>query len=152
MKDVNRLTIKFRDAIDAAKNAGDFNKDFSFCNFPIGCCGDASVLLAQFLLASGIRTYYVCGTCRDGSFENIQSHAWLLADKQTIIDITGDQFKYNSHFLNYDKPAYIGAMDNFHRLFKVEKRDVHETVDIDELNSMCKPRLNELYRIISKYT
>lgn len=50
-------------------------------------------MLAQFLLENGIRTYYVCGEYRDGSFENFRSHAWLLANNQIIIDITGDQFR-----------------------------------------------------------
>lgn len=98
MKDIKRLVKQFRGAIDVAWGAGDFDKDFSFKNFPCGCCGDTSDLLAQFLLENGIRTYYVCGTYRGGSFEGYQSHAWLLTDNNTIIDITGDQFKYNPDF------------------------------------------------------
>ena len=29
--------------------------------------------------------------------------AWLLTDNKTIIDITGDLFRDNKDFLNYDK-------------------------------------------------
>lgn len=151
MKDIKRLVNQFRDAIDAAKDIGEFDKDFSFYKFPRGCCGDASDLLGQFLLENGIRTYYVCGTYRDGSFENIQSHAWLLTNNQTIIDITGDQFRKNTSFLNYNKSVYVGPEDNFHRLFEVEDRNIHKNIGLDALSSMCQPRLNELYRKIIKY-
>lgn len=150
MKDIKRLVSKFRDAIDVARHLGDFDKDVSFYKFPRGCCGDTSDLLAQFLLKNGIKTYYVCGTYIDGSFENYQSHAWLLTDNHTIIDITGDQFKNNPNFLNYDKSVYVGAEDDFHRLFEVEDRDIHENIGLDALGSMCQPRLNELYRKIIK--
>jgi hypothetical protein len=151
MKDIKQLVNQFRDAIDVARSAGEFDNDITFRNFPRGCCGDASDLLAQFLLENGIRTYYVSGTYRDGSFEEIQTHAWLTTDDQTIVDITGDQFKYELVFLNYEKSVHVGAMDDFHKLFEVEDRDVHENNGIEALGSMCQPRLNELYRKITKY-
>jgi len=151
MKYIKRLVNQFRNAIDVARDAGELDKDISFYKFPRGCCGDASDLLAQFLLENGIRTYYVSGTYRDVSFENIQTHAWLLTDNQTIIDITGDQFRDNPDFLNYDKSVYVGAEDDFHRLFEVEDRDVHENISLDALGSMCQPRLKGLYRKIIKH-
>ena len=49
-----------------------------------------------------------------------------MVDKYIIIDITGDQFSGKSTFLNYDKSVYVGEGDDFHRLFEVEDRDVHE--------------------------
>ena len=38
------------------------------------------------------------------------------------------QFSGKSTFLNYDKSVYVGEGDDFHRLFEVEDRDVHEHV------------------------
>ena len=151
IKDIKRLANNFRNAIDIARELGEFERDLSFCNFPRGCCGDTSDLLAQFLLENDIRTYYVCGTFRRGSFENFQSHAWLLMDNQIIIDITGDQFRNNPDFLNYDKSVYVGAEDDFHRLFEVEDRNVRENFGLDALGSFCQPRLYGLYRKIIKY-
>lgn len=151
MKDIKRLANQFRNAIDQARDVGEFDKDFSFYKFPRGCCGDASDLLAQYLLDNDIRTYYVCGNYSNGSYESVQSHAWLLTDAQTIIDISGDQFRNNSEFLNYDRRVYIGTEDKFHRLFKVEDRDVRKNVGLDALGDMCQSRLNELYRKIVKY-
>lgn len=146
-----QLVTQFRQAIDNAKNAAEFTHDFSFSKFPRGCCGDASDLLAQFLLDQGIKTYYVCGTYYGNSTEDIQTHAWLLTNKNTIIDITGDQFKFSSTFLNYNKAIYVGKMDDFHKLFEFENRDVHENTGICNLGSMCQHRLFELYRIILTY-
>lgn len=151
MKDIKRLANQFRNAVDAARDAGEFDKDFSFNNFPRGCCGDASDLLAQYLLDHGIRTYYVCGTYSNGHFENIQSHAWLVTDDQIIIDITGDQFRNNSEFLYYDKTIYVGTKNIFHDLFRIEDRDIHENRGLNSLGGMCQSRLNELYNKITKY-
>jgi len=149
MKDIKSLANQFREAIEVAKEAREFYKDIVFRNFPIGCCGDTCDLLAQFLLDNDIEIYCVRGTYRDGSFEDIQSHAWLLADNQIIIDITGDQFRYTPHLLNYNKSVYVGAENDFYRLFEVDSIDVYE--GIDALGDGCQGRLNELYRKIMRY-
>lgn len=149
--DIRQLASQFRNAIDIARDAGEFNEDISFYKFPRGCCGDTCHLLAQFLLESGIRTYYVCGWYIDGGIENNQSHAWLLTDNKIIIDITGDQFKYNIDLLNYDKSVHVGPKGDFHRLFQVEDRQVYENTGLDSLSSICQPRLKELYQKITKY-
>ena len=152
MEEIKRLVKQFRDAIDKARDAGDFDNDFSFDKFPRGCCGDTSELLAQFLLENGIRTFYVCGMYNHNSFENSQTHAWLLTDNHTIIDITGDQFRDNPIFLNYDKSVYIGDEDDFHRLFRVNPRNIKKTNGICSLASHCQPRLYNLYDKIIKHS
>jgi len=68
-----------------------------------------------------------------------------------FIDITGDQFKDNRIFLNYDKSVYVGEKDDFHKLFVVEDRDIRENNGINTLGSMCQPRLNDLYKKITKF-
>lgn len=149
---IKLLATHFRSAIDTALSEGKFDKDFSFYNFPRACCGDASELLAQYLLSNGIKTYYVCGNYYfDDITMNSQSHAWLWTADRTIIDITGDQFKHDSTFLNYDIPVYVGPKDEFHKLFKVENRDVYENMGLSALNDMCLPRLSFLYQIIGMY-
>lgn len=152
MLNLKDFASKYRFAIDKAITAGGFNGDFSFCDFPRGCCGDASVLLAQYLLVNGIKTYYVCGNFYyDNPSGGAQSHAWLWTEDKTIIDITGDQFKNNSTFLNYNVPVYVGPMDRFHKLFEVEDRDFHENIGLEAVGSICLPRLSKLYSTINKY-
>lgn len=146
------LATRFRHAIEAACANGEFSDDFSFGHFPRACCGDASDLLAQYLLDNGIATYYVCGEHYDDDSEsNGQSHAWLKTADDTIIDITGDQFKYDPTYLNYNESVYVGMIDEFHELFSVEDRDVHENHGLQALGDMCLPRLMKLYRIILRY-
>jgi len=62
-------------------------------------------------MVNNIISVRVCGTYRDGNPENTQSHVWLLTDNHIIIDITGDQFKYNPDLLNYRKTVYVGLED-----------------------------------------
>jgi hypothetical protein len=144
------LALKFRRAIESAQKEGRLNYDFAFRRFPHGCCGDTSDLLAQYLLDSNIRTNYICGT--KGLLDSCQSHAWLETEDHIIIDITGDQFKNNFEFLNFNMSVYVGKKSKFHQLFNVDdRRDVTPNNGISGLGSMCQERLWRLYNIISDY-
>ena len=112
------LISNFRNAIDKAKSDGRFSKYSYFRDFPIGCCGTTSDILGTYLLEKGIHTRYVCGIYRGSGFENTQSHAWLILDDSTIIDITGDQFKYNELFYNNNEKVYVGKKNKFYKLFE----------------------------------
>lgn len=151
MKQIRDLAICFRNAIELALNAGEFDDDILYRRFPRACCGDTSDLLAQYLLDNGINTEYVCGTYRENTEGYGQSHAWLLVNKSIIVDITGDQFHNNPIFLSYDKSVYVGKGDKFHDLFEVEDKDVHETRGIKALGGSCAPRLWTIYKKILKY-
>ncbi|NKC59074.1 hypothetical protein HED34_03745 [Vagococcus fluvialis] len=132
--EIEILVSNFRYAIEQAKENGEFKKDFCFANFPRGCCGDTSFLLAQYLLKNNIKSYYAWGFFNNDEIEELQSHAWLLLDnKKTIVDITGDQFMNDELFYNYDKSIYIGEEDNFHKLFNVNEWHITENLGIDSL-------------------
>mgnify|MGYP001103032460 FL=1 len=133
MDKIYELAKKYRNAIEEAKEEGEFIKDVRFCQFPSGCCDDACDLLAQYLLEHGIRTHQVLGAYRDGIFENNTGHAWLIKGK-IIIDITGDQFRYDRTFLNFNEPVYV------------ERDRICENIDIKS-----SVRLYNLYKTISKY-
>jgi hypothetical protein len=143
MDKIYELAKKYRNAIEEAKEEGEFIKDVRFCQFPSGCCDDACDLLAQYLLEHGIRTHQVLGAYRDGIFENNTGHAWLIKGK-IIIDITGDQFRYDRIFLNFNEPVYVGRENEFYRLF--ERDRICENIDIKS-----NVRLYNLYKTISKY-
>ncbi len=151
MTDIERLVNQFRGAIDEARKAGAFAHDPLFCRFPHGCCGDASMLLAAFLLENDIKTNRVCGAYINDSFRNPQTHAWLLIDNHIIVDITGDQFKDNQKLLNYDKSVYVGKEDDFHELFEIKENNSHESTPLDALSNLTRIRLKELYHEIIKY-
>ncbi len=149
MKNIKKLAEQFRKAMDIAKDLGDFNNNSTLCRFPCGCCTVASGLLAQFLLENDIRTYEFYGTYRDEN--EIQSHEWLLTKDDIIIDITGDQFKYNPIFLNYDATVYVGIMDDFHRLFKIEQDNFYENMGLASFNVTVRQSLSMLYNKIISY-
>ena len=137
------LISNFRNAIDKAKSDGRFSKYSYFRDFPTGCCGTTSDILGTYLFEKGIHTRYVCGTYRDNGFENIQSHAWLILDDSTIIDITGDQFKYNELFYCNDKKVYVGKKNEFYKLFE-EDFPPHEIYCLDYED-------RAIYNIIKEY-
>ena len=160
---IRRLSIQFRRAIEKARDVGEFERDICFFQFPQGCCGDASDLLNEFLMNNGMSLWYVCGThyyhgkSTEEAFYKMQSHAWLTTEdprknqRYAIIDITGDQFKKQKDYLNYDIPVYVGEMDDFHRLFRVEPFDIRPCCRLAELGALCRTRLVTLYQIITSY-
>ena len=83
------------------------------------------------------------GAYRDGIAENNTGHAWLIKGR-IIIDITGDQFRYDRIFLNFNVPVYVGKENDFYRLF--ERDRICENTDIKS-----NVRLYNLYKTISKY-
>lgn len=146
-----KIAAAFREGIERAKNAGEFSQDVLFRDYPRGCCGDASVLLGHYLLSKGIKTYYVCGHYRQEDFENYQSHAWLITINGIVIDITGDQFRYETRFYNYNIPIYVGDNDEFHDLFEIEPRDIRMSVSLEKINALNNNRLPRLYKTIIQY-
>ena len=151
MEEVIGLVMQFREAIEIARYENEFREDICFGSFPLGCCGDTSDLLAHYLLKHDIETYYICGNYYGDNEGYGQSHAWLELSDGTIIDITGDQFKYNDIFMNYSIPVYVGEKDEFHAMFDVDDRDIRKGVALEYLGEVCYPRLKCLYDIISKY-
>ena len=101
MEEIITLVSQFRKAIESAKEDGCFDNDKSFSYFPRGCCGDATDLLIHFLLQHNIKSYYICGTYYGNDEGFGQTHAWVQLLNRVIVDITGDQFKNKSVFLNY---------------------------------------------------
>ena len=85
---IKRLVIKFRKAIDAAQNDRRFDKDIFFKNFPSGCCGDTSDLLAEYLRKHGIITIW-CSMQR-GDY----THAWLVVKDDRVKTPTHETYAY----------------------------------------------------------
>lgn len=152
MENIRLLVEQFRKAIEKAQQNGEIDELEFFKRFPKGCCGNASNFLGHFLLQNGIESYYIYGCCPSSDItENPQSHAWLLLEDDTIIDITGDQFKDDFHFLNYNHPIYIGKTDDFHKLFNCDIRDKRKSVPIEKLYIFNMQMFSDIYKKIIKY-
>ncbi|WP_026841647.1 hypothetical protein [Citrifermentans bremense] len=79
-----RLAERFRCAI--LRSNPRMGRLITLRGFPVGACGDASLLLAKYLQVNGCgRSHYVLGK------RNGRTHAWLQLGDFTI-DITADQF------------------------------------------------------------
>ena len=52
-KTLYNLATTFRQAIEKANAAGEFDNDMTFYHFPRGCCGDTCYLLAEYLSWNG---------------------------------------------------------------------------------------------------
>ena len=144
MKPIIDLVCEFRQAIDIAKANREFNYRDRFSGFPIGCCDDACDLLGKYLYEKDIHTIQIQGTFRDGNPEHTTGHAWLQLDDGRIIDITGDQFRYDELFLRFDEPVYVGKTSEFHSLFEIDRTIANCDVDRNF-------RLKEMYEIISNH-
>jgi len=85
--ELTKLATEFRRMIENS----DWSKlTMEFEYFPFGSCGDASILLAQYLLDEGFDTpTYV--SAQLNLRERNPGHAWLELDG-VIIDITADGF------------------------------------------------------------
>lgn len=116
MPDLYEIASAFRTAIEEAVRAGEIREMMSF---PTGCCSFASDLLQRYLLEEhGLFTWYMSG--RYGYGWDGESHAWVETQEGTVIDITGDQYKYKS--LKFTEPVYVGPRaDGFHDMFELDK-------------------------------
>ncbi len=75
-------------------------------DFPRGACGDAALLLAEFLSEHGYGPFrYVLGGREE------RSHAWIEGNG-LIIDITADQFS------DFDEPVFVSKRSSWHEGFK----------------------------------
>lgn len=118
------LVVNFRKAIEMAKanhEPGDFFRDF-----PLGQCGNTSDILAQYLIDNKFGPVtYVNGTYYGDNWDCEKSHAWLVVEG-LVIDITGDQFKYEEEPLRCDLPVYIGPMTEYYQIFEIDPGGMNE--------------------------
>ena len=85
---VREIAVAARRAIEASPRLsveGEF-ADSWFDAFPLGCCSDACLLVAEIYRAHGFAVALAHGQRGSGS------HVWLLVDG-VIVDLTADQFE-----------------------------------------------------------
>jgi hypothetical protein len=119
---IETLATVFRRAIEES----DVSSDIGFKKFPRGACGDASLLLSEFLRRHGFQDIdYVSGWARKDSLPQ-GAHAWLELDGM-IVDITADQFParpappvlvttdrgWHTHFLDRDHDRHPARIDDY---------------------------------------
>lgn len=122
---------KFRDAIVRAGKGVLLTLD----NFPFGSCGDASILLAEYLEELGYGSFdYVCGSRNDSS------HAWIEKDGM-IVDITLDGFPENK------ETVFVGIEHPWHDQFCEDPYRI-DNIRIDRWDPHTRANLTRAYHII----
>ncbi|MFK4750955.1 hypothetical protein [Oceanobacter antarcticus] len=122
------LARQFRRAIEAVPREEFIGSVFR--DFPAGCCGDTSNVLATYLFEkTGVIADYCAG--RDGGTDQeIYSHAWLQINN-LIIDITADQFQDRGYPLD---PVYVGPATDWHKTFDVTVEPDARHTSIKDVN------------------
>ena len=142
------IASEFRDAIEKAKADRKFVNDCRFTYFPRGCYDDASALLSEYLNLFGIKCKIVEGTYYDDNPEFTSSHGWIELPDGRVIDITGDQFKYDP-VIRFSEAVYLGEYTEFHRMFNenmfTEEQGIHNDGEVR------RRRLEDLYNTICEY-
>ena len=85
---IMKIAEKFRSAIEAARNKGHFDSDIMFRNFPRGCCGDSSYLLAEYLKDKSIDSIWYSASRGDWT------HAWLVVKDYRVKTPTKKMFTW----------------------------------------------------------
>ena len=85
---IMKIAEKFRNAIEAARNEGRFDSDIMFRNFPRGCCGDSSYLLAEYLKENSIDSIWYSASRGDWT------HAWLAVKDNRVKAPTKKMFTW----------------------------------------------------------
>ena len=138
--DLQNLTARFyefRTALEIFPKQGLL---LPFDDFPLGTCGDASLLLAKYFQKCGLGEFrYVSGTySANGEF---CSHAWLEKD-ELIIDITADQFD------EFAAPLIGSKRENaWYQRFECE----NEVADFELYTDWSRGALASVYRKVVKY-
>lgn len=142
-----KIASTFRDAIENAKLDGKFTHDCRFKIFPCGCCDDSAVLLSEYLKLLGIECKIVEGTYYDDDPEITSSHGWIEMPDGRIVDITGDQYKYNP-VTKFSEPVYVGTCTEFHKMFSENMFTESQGIQGEIVR---RNRLLKLYNIICEY-
>ncbi|ONN64870.1 hypothetical protein BTM36_19780 [Herbaspirillum sp. VT-16-41] len=83
-------------------------------SFPLGACGDTSLILGQVLEDESIPGFmYICGNKRKADGHGA-THAWLQ-NGPWIVDITADQFP------DVDQPVIVTSDSAWHSKWELEE-------------------------------
>lgn len=87
LNELKKHAITFHDAI-VSIDSTKYPRNLGFENFPNGCCGNASQIMARYLSSRGYEVEYV------GGLRQANTHGWLEC-QGIIVDITAYQFSGN---------------------------------------------------------
>ena len=148
INEIKYLAQKFRNALDKAFPPYNQEK-YPFDRFPKECCDDVCDLFGQLLFERNVSVWKVFGKYYPDNGDSPYSHVWIKLNDDTVIDLTGDQYKNDSTMLNYDTSCYVGQPNQLHQLFLTNEVRYEPYYGIDNYtNDMVPKRLWRIYDII----
>lgn len=112
----------------------------NFEHFPKGACGDATILLGEYLYQLGFGEFhYILGYDASGA-----SHAWLQKDK-LIVDITADQFE------GLFQSVIVTTNSEWHKNLNGELENIACIEVYRENNRGFAEKLENLYKTITDH-
>lgn len=122
---IKSLAIKYRNAIDAARCKGVLAGFGGFDDFPTGCCGVASYLLAEYLRRNGVETIW-CST-RRGEW----THAWLVIKDRRVNKPTTYSFSLPEELKDTLVNYGIQQLEDLVNNVRYEAKDLENGLVID---------------------
>lgn len=153
-KEVKEYAIRFRTAIVAARDAGEFdpqktNQYEAMVEFPYDCCDDTVVLFIHYLYHEfGEDSLEVKGSYYSKRLGCTCKHYWQVFE-DWVVDLTGDQFENDSDIIIKSIPVYVGPMGAFHKQFEIVQSK--HSCGIECLGIDSHVRMYKLYESIMKY-
>jgi hypothetical protein len=130
INDCFRLAQVFRTGIEQCDS---LKLPITFQDFPLGACGDTTLLIAKYLQHHNYGNFqYVLGK-RDK-----KTHSWAQRDG-LIVDITADQFDDNQN------PVIVTTDFTWHSTFEIQ--DVHNA-DYEKYDLRTVQELGSAYHMI----
>ena len=127
---LHKLATASRTAIEVTDRS---SLGITFRNFPLGSCGDASLLVGHYLKAHGFAVTYVLGE-RGQRHDDWTSHAWLRVHG-FIVDVTADQFP------EVEQAVLVARESPWHDTFEVEDEHDGDFVIYDAATAMNLQRI-----------
>ena len=148
---IKTLAQEFRKALEVVANKRLYGRLPLFGRFPHGCCRYTSDLLAEYMMSKGISAGRIQMIDAESNAEQY-THCWLVVDNAIIVDITADQFNYESYFKEYEPipSSYVGMCDAqyLHSCFYNATLQSNCNVGINSYNGDTPLKLKVVYDAI----
>lgn len=152
--DIKEYATRFRKAIEAARDAGEFdpqkrNQYEPMVKFPDDCCDDTVILFIHYLFHEfGKDSLEVKGSYYSKQLDCTCFHWWQVFEGW-VVDLTGDQFENDSDIRIKTIPVYVGPMGDFHKQFVIVQSN--HSCGIECLGTDSHERMYKLYKSIMKH-
>lgn len=152
--EIKEYAIRFRTAIEAARDAGEFdhqkrNQYEPMVKFPHDCCDDTVVLFIHYLYHEfGEDSMEVIGSYFSEQLGCTCKHYWQMFEGW-VVDLTGDQFENDSDIKIKSIPVYVGPRGDFHNQFDIVQSKRSRGIECLGIDS--HERMYKLYASIMKH-